>query len=388
MLHEGLKDSDIPHCSSLRAHILQMWDEYLDNLLSELKGSMGCISFTTDLWTDLNLCPFMAITCHWIENKIVDGQAMLHLRSDLIGFHRVPGRHSGEHLAEVFIYILDRLHITSRLGWITCDNATNNDMIMDHLELLLQQRYPDMNFERVDNRIRCFPHIVNLACHDVERAIDRMKYGPDARGALVHVTGNPIDTLRTLIKAASRLMFFHGKGTKAFAEKVAQENISPLQLLRDVDVRWSSTDIMIERALLLRQPILMFLQCREQRDLQKHQLSDNEWTVLQLIHEILSVPHAFQQRLSAEKTPTLCDALPSFSAFILRWRSLQEKMPEMKNVIQAGLEKLEDYFLKVMHIPAYNFAMILNPKMKLRWYEHHEPHKLEWAKNLFMLGLA
>ncbi|SJL09542.1 uncharacterized protein ARMOST_12922 [Armillaria ostoyae] len=59
----------------------------------------------------------------------------------------------------------------------------------------------------------------------------------------------------------------------------------------------------------------------------------------------------------------------------------------MKDVIQAGLEKLEDYFLKVMHIPAYNFAMILNPKMKLRWYEHHEPHKLEWAKNLFMQEL-
>ena len=71
----------------------------------------------------------------------------------------------------------------------------------------------------------------------------------------------------------------------------------------------------------------------------------------------IKVPHAFQQRLSAEKTLTLCDALPSFSAFILQWRSLQEKMPEMKDVIQASLKKLEDYFLKVMDIPAYNFAM-------------------------------
>ncbi len=37
MLCEGLKDSDIPHHSSLQAHILQIWDEYLDNLSSELK---------------------------------------------------------------------------------------------------------------------------------------------------------------------------------------------------------------------------------------------------------------------------------------------------------------------------------------------------------------
>ncbi len=146
---------------------------------------MGHISFMTDLWTDLNMHPFMVVTCHWIENKIVDGRATLHLCSNLIGFHHVPVHHSGEHLAKVFVYILDCLHIISRLGWITCDNATNNDTMMAHLELLLLSWYQDMNFEWVDNRIwwvfsivyqvyfstildRCFPHIVNLACHDVE----------------------------------------------------------------------------------------------------------------------------------------------------------------------------------------------------------------------------
>ncbi len=37
MLCEGLRDSDIPHRSSLRARILEMWDEYMDHLTSELK---------------------------------------------------------------------------------------------------------------------------------------------------------------------------------------------------------------------------------------------------------------------------------------------------------------------------------------------------------------
>ncbi len=79
---------------------------------------MGLISFTTDLWTDLNMHPFMAITCHWIQNQIVDGQAILHLHSDLVGFHHVPGCHTGEHLAEVFLYILDRLHIASKVSQV------------------------------------------------------------------------------------------------------------------------------------------------------------------------------------------------------------------------------------------------------------------------------
>ncbi len=115
---------------------------------------MGLVSFTTDLWTDLNMHPFMAITCHWIENKVIDGRATLHLCSDLIGFHCVPGHHTGEHLAEVFVYILDRLQLTSRIGWITCNNVTNNDTLMEHLERLISTRYPDMPFERVNNRIR------------------------------------------------------------------------------------------------------------------------------------------------------------------------------------------------------------------------------------------
>jgi hypothetical protein len=32
---------------------------------------MGKISFTTDMWSDLNLTPYMAVTAHWIEAKEV-----------------------------------------------------------------------------------------------------------------------------------------------------------------------------------------------------------------------------------------------------------------------------------------------------------------------------
>ncbi len=39
------------------------------------------------------------------------------------------------------------------------------------------------------------------------------------------------------------------------------------------------------------------------------------------------------------------------------WRLLQNEIPEMKEIIQAGLDKLEDYFHRVMYVPAYIFAM-------------------------------
>lgn len=128
---------------------------------------------TMDLWTDPNLSPFMAVTAHWIEAstvQTVDGpQHVLKLRADLIGFHRVPGHHDGEHLAHAFLYIIDCLEIAEKvcliflwtskksdsvfqIGWITLDNASNNDTFMYHLELLLRKRH--ILFCKVKRRIR------------------------------------------------------------------------------------------------------------------------------------------------------------------------------------------------------------------------------------------
>jgi hypothetical protein len=84
---------------------------------------VGKISFTTDCWTDPNQSPFMAVTAHWIQavdEKTSGGTPKLCLRADLIGFHRVPGRHTGEHLGHCFLHILDRLKILEKVSNINC----------------------------------------------------------------------------------------------------------------------------------------------------------------------------------------------------------------------------------------------------------------------------
>ncbi len=93
----------------------------------------------------------MAIMAHWIQPQLVNTphgpQKHLVYCADLIGFHRLPGRHTGEHLAQAFIYALDRLGIASKVsyffppmtiqaykilqtGWLTADNASNNDTLV------------------------------------------------------------------------------------------------------------------------------------------------------------------------------------------------------------------------------------------------------------------
>ena len=66
------------------------------------------------------MIPYMAVTAHWIQSVRVDhvsGRPTedLILRADLIGFHHLPGHHTGKHIAQLFLFITDRIGITDKV---------------------------------------------------------------------------------------------------------------------------------------------------------------------------------------------------------------------------------------------------------------------------------
>ena len=73
---------------------------------------MEKVSFIIDIWTDFDQKPYMAITAHWLEQASLQMsgrlQQKINLRTDLIGFMHIPGSHTGERLAEVFLWVLKR----------------------------------------------------------------------------------------------------------------------------------------------------------------------------------------------------------------------------------------------------------------------------------------
>ncbi|KAF9058378.1 hypothetical protein BDP27DRAFT_1241404, partial [Rhodocollybia butyracea] len=131
----------------------------------------------------------------------------------------------------------------------------------------------------------------------------------------------------------------------------------PLQLLRDVNVRWSSTQLMLKRGLEMREVMDSFLKDPAYGDLSQYVLNEQEWLALKQLSRVLEIPHNFQQLLSKEKTPTLCDFLPSFARIIELWEELQRQLPEMRQSIQAGLSKIKDYHKRMARVPAYALAM-------------------------------
>ncbi|KAJ7764720.1 hypothetical protein B0H16DRAFT_1883353 [Mycena metata] len=138
---------------------------------------------------------------------------------------------------------------------------------------------------------------------------------------------------------------------------------------------------------IVRQAIDQFLDSDEFGELRKYKLGDLEWQALEAFKKILEVPHAFQQKLSAEKTPTLGNALPAFEAMIKKWEQMQVDYPELADIIQKGLDKLGTYQERVERVPAYVLAMLINPAIKLRWISTYRSDKIEWAKQLFKNAL-
>jgi hypothetical protein len=117
------------------------------------------------MWSDGDLKQYMAVTAHWMEQTVSStNQQQVNLRADLIGFIHVPGSHTGDHLAEVFLFILNRMGLAkkvlfisfnyifnlsvffSKVGWVTTDNASNNTSFMAKLKVLLRRQNLDNIF--------------------------------------------------------------------------------------------------------------------------------------------------------------------------------------------------------------------------------------------------
>ena len=72
---------------------------------------------------------------------------------------------------------------------------------------------------------------------------------------------------------------------------------------------------------------------------------------------LFQIPHSFQQSLSQESTPSLCDTIPLFEAMVQLLKIHQQKFPETSMIIQEGLDKLSEYIARLDLVPAYTLAM-------------------------------
>lgn len=144
----------------------------------------------------------------------------------LLDLVEVAKSHSGVNLAEAFAKVLKEFGITDKVSYltlqttfnlplmfqllsITCDNASNNDKMIEHLSILVE------NFPGPANQTRCFTHILNLVAKSILRQFDVAKKSE----------GNPDDSddaVREL--AALALELDLGPGNDAIEDDVDDDD--------------------------------------------------------------------------------------------------------------------------------------------------------------------
>ncbi|KIJ18418.1 hypothetical protein PAXINDRAFT_71397, partial [Paxillus involutus ATCC 200175] len=97
----------------LRELDIDAWREYFAVLKHDLANSEGRISFISDIWSDDNTRPYLAITTHWIASG--DGPKSLRMKAGLITFHHLPGSHTGAYLASTILRLLDCAGVTKQV---------------------------------------------------------------------------------------------------------------------------------------------------------------------------------------------------------------------------------------------------------------------------------
>lgn len=113
-----------------------------------MQNAPGRVSFTTDLWTDSGLHPFMAVTAHFIKET----ESKWTLEARLIAFKSMPKSHTGVALGIAFVNILVEHKLENKVGQITADNASNNGTMIVAIEDALRAR--GIRFSALENRIR------------------------------------------------------------------------------------------------------------------------------------------------------------------------------------------------------------------------------------------
>ncbi|KAG2059651.1 hypothetical protein BDR06DRAFT_979789 [Suillus hirtellus] len=248
------------------------------------------------------------------------------------------------------------------------------------LELEIELEMRGIPFDHTGNRLRCFPHVVNLA---VQAILKELKENPvvPVLEAPTHLSAStdlhvyadalsnePVGQCRSIVNACRhsgqcrrrlQAIIEEGNNNGYWKGKLPddRETLPVLCLLRDCSTRWSSTFKMIDRVLTLHPAIQSFLQEIQNADIAHLSMDSKDVDVLCDIHQIIKVPHAAQELLASERTPTLSMALPAYELLQTKWTELKGTIWELAHYIEIGLDKLANYICQGRKTWIYALAM-------------------------------
>ncbi|KAJ3011030.1 hypothetical protein NUW54_g2304 [Trametes sanguinea] len=189
---EGVK---IPNRKQTRQAIVDLFKKNMTALRKRLNP------LTRTFASASNTDGYFAVTAHWIEEK-PEAAGLWQLETALLGFVQLNSAHHGERLGQALFKVVERVGIQHKVGYVTCDNASNNATMMKEFATHIKNA-TGQEYDPEERRVRCLAHIINLVRQALLASYSKSKHydvtSPDAD--LVHTNGmlrDEVGLVRTL----------------------------------------------------------------------------------------------------------------------------------------------------------------------------------------------
>jgi hypothetical protein len=356
-------DGVVPSATTVKRDIMGMFDAEKARMRALLQEVPGKLSFAVDGWTSPNMKPFLGITAHWTDGDWCLQEVLL----DLVP---LAGPHSGENLCKAFVDTCTEFGILTKLLAVTTDNATNNDTFLEGLGKACEER--GIRFTDADNHVRCLAHVINLA---VQAFLAALKVGAlDTEDDCLELSDPDTGPMHCIPKLRKLVVKIRSSPQRreTLAFQCRAPGLTSKQLIVDVRTRWNSTFLMLERALELRGPLGDVATL--DKDLHAYQITDEEWSMLETVCDLLKMFKRATDCLSGSTYPTLNAAIPVYNYLMDMIEDFMETHRESAVLVEAARaawDKLSTYYSK-SEAAVYAVATVIDPSLKLDYHRRNE----------------
>ena len=384
--------------NTVKSWILTAFKENKQILQASLHQALSSISCSFDLWTSPNSKSILGIVVHWMDPAGASKNALLALRC-------VKGSHSGINQGNLVWTIFTEYNINKFIGYFTLDNASNNLSCLDHLSIQfnLALEGTGQSFETESRYIRCFGHVLNLVVRVFLYGKKSLRLGGNTGEKEAIAAENyaidewrkvgPLGKLRNLITwirgSPQRL-----EGFANTVELLCKEVTNARKLTIGSPTRWNGDFLAIERALLMRRAIDIYIAETLTQDprisIHRDQLTSEDWIHLTNIAHFLEPFTEKTLKLQGHRPHgALYDVYPSLErlrkhiALALEFYSAS---PLMVTPLTLANEKLNKYYSKNTLSPILCASLVLNPDMALFFQvEWDEDGRQDWTQKAHQL---
>lgn len=230
-----------------------------------IEKEVDSVCLTTDCWTSRCNESYIAVTAHFVNKEFI-------LKSVLLECSEITERHTSENLSNEIKGIITKWQLDGKVVLVVSDNAGNIKNAINNLHL---------------RHLGCFAHTINLVVEE------SLKCESD------------------LINKVKTIVTHFRKST--IANQVLEKNqISsgikdPKKLIQAVSTRWNSCFYMLERIVLLENPVRASLGLLENPP---SSLTTIEWTIIKELCVVLKPFESATKIVSGETYMTASMVLP------------------------------------------------------------------------------